>query len=97
MKIFLNFTFLLKTQLGQKTAWNFPNFLKKSSRQMLGYPSLVTGLNISWFLEVKASLWRDNSNNNSDRFENDLKRQVPASPVVLAMVLPAQLLLFKIQ
>ena len=28
VKIFLNFTYLHKTQPGQKTAWDFPNFFK---------------------------------------------------------------------
>ena len=54
MKIFLNFTYLHKTQPGQKTARNFPDFLKESIRQMLGYPDFDAGLNISRFLEVMA-------------------------------------------
>ena len=52
MKIFLNFTYLHKTQPGQKTAGNFPYFLKESIRQMFGYPDLDAGLNTSWFLKV---------------------------------------------
>ena len=43
MKIFLNFTYLHKTQPGQKTVGNFPNFLKISARQMFGYPGLDAG------------------------------------------------------
>ena len=54
MKVFLNFTYLHKTQPGQKTAGNFPNFLKESTRQMFGYPDMDASLNISWFLGVMA-------------------------------------------
>ena len=49
VKIFLNVTYLHKTQPGQKTAGNFPNFLKKSTRQMFGCPGLDAGLNTSRF------------------------------------------------
>ena len=47
--IFLNFTYLHKTQPTQKTAGNFPNFLKISTHQMFGYPDLDAGLNTSRF------------------------------------------------
>ena len=49
VKTFLNFTFLHKTQQGQKIAGNFPNFLKISIRLMSGYPGLNAGLNTSRF------------------------------------------------
>ena len=48
MNIFLNFTYLHKTQPGQKLAGNFPN-LKISTHQMFGYPGLAAGLNTSRF------------------------------------------------
>ena len=54
VNIFLNFTYLRKTHPGQKTAGNFPNFFKESTRQVFGYPDLDAGLNISWFLGVMA-------------------------------------------
>ena len=54
MKIFLNFTYLHKTQPGQKTAGNFPDILKESIRQMFGYRDLDAGLNTSRFLKVIA-------------------------------------------
>ena len=41
VKIFLYFTYSHKTQPGQKTAGNFPNFLKKSTHQSLGSQVLV--------------------------------------------------------
>ena len=46
---FLNFTYLHKTHPGQNTVSNFPNFLKKSTCQMFGYPGLDAGLNTSRF------------------------------------------------
>ena len=46
---FLNFTYLHKTQPEQKTAGNFPNFLKISTHQMFGHPDLDAGLNTSQF------------------------------------------------
>ena len=49
VKMFLNFTNLHKTQLGQKTAGTFPNFLKISTHHMFGYPDLDAGLNTSQF------------------------------------------------
>ena len=49
VKIFLNFTYLHKTQPGQKTAGNFRIFLKPSTHQMFGYPGLDAGLNTSRF------------------------------------------------
>ena len=49
VQIFLNFTYLHKTKPGQKTAGNFPNFLKISTHQMFGYPDLDAGLNTSQF------------------------------------------------
>ena len=49
VKIFLNFTYLHKTPPGQKTAGNFPNFLKTSTHQMFWYPGLDAGLNSSRF------------------------------------------------
>ena len=54
VKIFLNFTCLHKTQPGQKLMEISKYFLKKSTRQMFGYPGLDAGLNISWFLGVMA-------------------------------------------
>ena len=54
VKITLNFTYLHKMRPGQKTAGNFPTFLKISTRQMFGYPDLDVGLNVSWFLGVMA-------------------------------------------
>ena len=50
MKIFPNFTYPHKTQPGQETAGNFPNFFfKKSTRVMFGYPGLDAGLNTPQF------------------------------------------------
>ena len=43
MKIFLDFTYLHKTQLGQKSAGHFP---KISAEKMFGWPCLDAGLNI---------------------------------------------------
>ena len=111
MKIFLNFTYLGKTQPGQKAAGNFPNFLKISSRQVFGYLRLHAGLDISWFPRVMAFpkvIKRLSLNNRNSGIETIViivvivvrtipKRQISAFPVVLAIVLPQQLLLFKIQ
>ena len=46
VRSFLNFTYPHKTQPGQKTAGNFPNFFEESTHQMFGYPDLDAGLNI---------------------------------------------------
>ena len=40
VKISLNFTKLHKARTGENAARNFPNFLKKSTLQMFGYPCL---------------------------------------------------------
>ena len=48
MKIFFNFTYLHKTQPGQKIAGNFPNFFE-DIYQIFGYPDLDAGLNTSRF------------------------------------------------
>ena len=48
MKIFLNFTYLHKTQPGQKAAGNFLNFFKTTTHQFC-YPELDAFLNISRF------------------------------------------------
>ena len=47
MKVSLNFTYLHKTQPGQKTAGNFPNFLKMQTHHMFAYRGLDAGLNTS--------------------------------------------------
>ena len=49
MKTFLNFTYLHKTQPGQKLQEISRIFLKMSTHQMFGYPGLDAGLNISQF------------------------------------------------
>ena len=49
MKIVLNLTYVHETQPGEKTALNFPIFLKISTCQMFGYPGLDAGLNASQF------------------------------------------------
>ena len=54
VNIFLNFTYPHKTQPGQKTACNFPNFLKKSTLRTFGHSSLDAGQNISRFQGVMA-------------------------------------------
>ena len=79
---------------------------------MFGYPRLDAGLSISWFLEAmasqKATRHQGLNNRNSGRetivitivivvVRTIQKRQTPAFPIVLAIVLPAQFLLFKIQ
>ena len=48
-KVFLNFTYLHKTQPGQKLQEISPIFLKISTHQMFGYPGLDAGLNTSRF------------------------------------------------
>ena len=111
VKIFLNFTYLHKTQPGQKTAGNFPDFLKESIRQMFGYPDLDAGLNTSRFLKVIAfpKPMRHSTLNNRDSGLETIaitivivvttipERQIFTFPIVLAIVLPPQFLWFKIQ
>ena len=78
---------------------------------MLGYPRLDACLNISWFLEVMASpkTTTDQTLNNRNSGRETIvlttvivvrtipKFQVLAFPIVPAIVLPTQFLLFKIQ
>ena len=78
---------------------------------MFGYPDLDAGLNISWFLEVMAfpKPMRHSALNNRDSGLETItitivivlgtipQRQIFTSPIVLAIVLPPQFLLFKIQ
>ena len=111
MKIFLNFTYPDKTQPGQKTAGNFPNFVKESTRQMFGYPYLDAGLNISWFLGVMAfpKPTRHSTLNNINSGLETMaitivivlrtipERQIFPFLIVLAIVLTPQFLWFKIQ
>ena len=79
---------------------------------MFGYPSLDAGLSISWFLEAmaspKATRHQGLNNRNSGRetivitivivvVRTIQKTPNTCVPIVLAIVLPAQFLLFKIQ
>ena len=111
MNIFLNFTNLHKTQPGQKTAGNFPDFLKESIRQTFGHLDLDAGLNISRFLEVMAlpKPMRQSTQNNRDSGLETMaitivivsrtipERQIFTFPIVLAIALPLQFLWFEIQ
>ena len=62
VKIFLNFTCLHKTQPVQKTAGNFPYFLKKSTRQMFEYPGLDAGLKICHITDSTFPKTQEESN-----------------------------------
>ena len=111
VKIFLNFIYPYKTQPGQKTAGNFPNFLKESTRQMFGYPDLDAGLSISWFLgvmELPKPMKHSTLNNGNSGLETMAitvvivlrkipERQIFTFPIVLAIVITPQFLWFKIQ
>ena len=77
---------------------------------MFGYPDLDTCLNISWFLEVMAfpkPMRHSTLNKGDSRLEKIAitivivlrtipERQIFTFPIVLAIVLPPQFLLFKI-
>ena len=56
VKIFIDFTYLRKTQPGQKTAGNFPEipriFLKISTHQMFGYPAWDAGSKPRGLVEI---------------------------------------------
>ena len=85
MKIFLNFTYLHKTQSGQKTAGNFPDFFKGVyspdvwvSRFGCRFEYLMVSLSYGLSktdeaLNLKQQrFWdRNNCNNNIDCFRND--------------------------
>ena len=111
VKIFLNFTYLHKTQPGQKLLEISRIFLKESIRQLFGYPDLDAGLNTSRFLKVIAfpKPMRHSTLNNRDSGLETMaitivivlttipERQIFTFPIVLAVVLSPQFLWFKIQ
>ena len=99
VKIFLNFTYLHKTQPGQKLLEISRIFLKISTHQMFGYPDLDAGLNISWFLGVMAfpkAMRHSTLNNRNSGLETMAitivivlrtipERQIFTFPIVLAI------------
>ena len=111
MKIFLNFTYPHKTQPEQKLLEISRIFLKESTRQMVGYPDLGAGLNISWFLGVMAfpkPMRHSTLNNRNSGLETMAitivivlrtipERRIFTFPIDLAIVLTSQFLWFKIQ
>ena len=101
VKIFLNFTYLHKTQPGQKTAGNFPNFFEDIHSPDLWvsrYGCRLKYLMLSWSYGLSKTdealdpkqqkFWaRDNGNNNSDCYEND-----PRTPNIFASYCSCHLL-----
>ena len=85
--------------------------LKKSNQQICEYSRFYTDLNSSWSPEVMASAKAMRHQNlNNRNYGRDIivitivivvrtiqKRQIHAFPVVLAIVLPTQFVLLKIQ
>ena len=91
VKIFLNFTYLHKTQPGQKTAGNFPNFFEDICLPdvwVSRFGCRLEYLTLSWRYDLSKTdealnlkqqkFWaRDNGNNNSHCCKND-----PRTPTI---------------
>ena len=72
VKIFLNFTYLYKTQPGQTVLEISRFFSKKSTRQMFGYPSYGPSKTDEALNLKQQKFWANfHGNNNSDCCKND--------------------------
>ena len=111
VKIFLNFTYLHKTQPGQKTAGNFPDFLEGIYSpdvwvSRFGCPFKYLTVSQSYSLSKTDEALNLNSRDSGlETMAITIvivltmipERQIFTFPIVLAIVLPPQFLWFKIQ
>ena len=110
VKIFLNFTYLHKTQPGQKTTGNFPNFFERIyspdvwvSRFGCRFEYLMVSRSYRLSKTDEATLNNRNSGLETMAIAKVIvlrtipERQIFTFPIVLAIVLPSQFLWFKIQ
>ena len=112
VKIFLNFTYLHKTQPGQKTAGNFPDFFEGIyspyvwvSRFGCRFKYLAVSQSYIAFPKPMRHSTLNNRDSGLETMATTIvivlttipERQIFTFPIVLAIVLPPQFLWFKIQ